>query len=128
MASQTGKWREDQILVICPGSQTTMAQLGCGELTPPAYRIPTRMFKDEETGGWRPYHTEKRKKQRPSNGAAEINGAQDAKKADGGDDEWEYVEDQDSSEGAVYPLQGTCRDTEARIHWGIHADLAAPLT
>ncbi|KAK5998467.1 Actin-like ARP9-like protein [Cladobotryum mycophilum] len=43
MASATGKWREEQILIICPGSRTTMAQLGDGD-------------------DWRPYHTFKRTK------------------------------------------------------------------
>lgn len=90
MSTQT-KWREEQVLIICPGSQTTLAQVGCNELTPPAYRFPTRMFKDQESDDWRPHHTFKRKKETP--------GA-------GGEDEWEYVEDIDSTEGAVYPIQG----------------------
>ncbi|OTA96908.1 hypothetical protein M434DRAFT_66522 [Hypoxylon sp. CO27-5] len=96
MASQQGKWREDQVLIICPGSLTTMAQLGCSELTPPAHRIPTRMFKDEETNEYTPYHIYKRKKAGASGGA-------DGEKKEG---EWEYVEDRDSVEGAIYPLQG----------------------
>ncbi|KAI1397410.1 hypothetical protein F4819DRAFT_85957 [Hypoxylon fuscum] len=90
MASQQGKWREDQILVVCPGSQTTMAQLGVSELTTPAHRIPTRMFKDEETNEYAPFRTYKRKKA--------------TEKTEG--DQWEYVEDRDSVEGAIYPLQG----------------------
>lgn len=100
MSSQTGKWREEQVLIICPGSHTTLAQLGCNELTPPTHRFPTRMFKDEESDDWRPYHTFKRKKEKADAGAG---GA-------GGEDEWEYVEDIDSVEGAVYPIQGrfTC--------------------
>jgi actin-related protein 9 len=88
MSSQTGKWREEQVLVICPGSQTTLAQLGCNELTPPAHRFPTRMFRAPDSDGWRPYHTYKRRKE------------------GGAEDEWEYVEDVDSVEGAVYPIQG----------------------
>ncbi len=94
MSAQTGKWREDQILIICPGSHITMAQLGCGELTPPTFRFPTRMFKDEDADEWRPYYTYKRPK--ATNGAG--NGASE--------DEWEYVEDQDSGEGAIYPIEG----------------------
>ena len=136
MASQQAKWREDQILIICPGSQTTMAQLGCHELTPPAYRIPTRMFRDPSGPGWRPYHTYRRKKN-ATNGtasaatatatatatvtattetAADAGGsggggggggdAPDAKPASAQDAEYEDVEDPDSVEGAVYPLQG----------------------
>ncbi|KAI0842149.1 hypothetical protein F5Y06DRAFT_259107 [Hypoxylon sp. FL0890] len=96
MASQQGKWREDQVLIICPGSLTTMAQLGCSELTPPAHRIPTRMFKDEETNEYTPYHTYKRKKA----------GASESADGEKNDDQWEYVEDRDSVEGAIYPLQG----------------------
>ncbi|KAK4125480.1 hypothetical protein N657DRAFT_688240 [Parathielavia appendiculata] len=91
MSSQTGKWREEQVLVICPGSQTTLAQLGCNELTPPAHRFPTRMFKDPDSDDhWRPYHTYKRKKESAADGD--------------GEDAWEYVEDTDSVEGAVYPI------------------------
>lgn len=81
-----------------------MAQLGCSELTPPSQRFPTRMFKDEQTGGWRPYHTVKRKKNNvlASNGGAQAE-AVDGVKAEG---EYEFVEDPDSSEGAVYPIRG----------------------
>jgi actin-related protein 9 len=86
MSNAAGKWREEQILIICPGSRTTMAQLGCSELTPPTHRIPTRMFKDGDE--WRPYYTYKR-----------------SKVVDGIEQE-EWVEDVDSDEGAVYPLQG----------------------
>jgi actin-related protein 9 len=94
MSSQTGKWREEQVLVICPGSQTTLAQLGCNELTPPAHRFPTRMFRDEESpDDWRPYRTYRRKKETPGQSGGEK-------------EEWEYVEDVDSVEGAVYPLKG----------------------
>jgi actin-related protein 9 len=111
MSNQQGKWREEQVLVICPGSQTTMAQLGCSELTPPAHRIPTRMFKDEDSDGYLPYYTYKRKKTTgntttttgtttgTATATASSNGAKD-------NDEWEYVEDRDSVERATYPLQG----------------------
>ncbi|TLD31108.1 hypothetical protein PspLS_02868 [Pyricularia sp. CBS 133598] len=98
MSGASGKWREDQVLVICPGSKTTMAQMGCAELTPPAHRIPTRMFKDDEGEGYRPYHIEKRKKTptQPANGAAPQSE----------EDEWEYIEDPDATEGAIYPIKG----------------------
>ena len=104
MSGQLNKWKEEQILIICPGSHTTMAQLGCNELTPPAFRVPTRMFRDEETGEWRPYRTFKRKKQqRLKLTANSSNGADDSAAKE---DEWEYVEDPESNEGAVYPMQG----------------------
>ncbi|KAI0514769.1 actin-like ATPase domain-containing protein [Xylaria bambusicola] len=111
MSSQQGKWREDQVLVICPGSQTTMAQLGCSELTPPAHRIPTRMFKDEEGDEYLPHRTYKRKKSVKMDKAETIEktdkmeptaSADSANEEDG----WEYVEDRDSVEGAIYPIQG----------------------
>lgn len=94
---------------MCPGSSTTMAQLGCSELTPPSQRFPTRMFRDEETGAWRPYYTYKREKKKPlaagSGPMGNANGAaQNGDKKD--DEEWETVEDPDSTEGAVYPMQG----------------------
>ncbi|KAK1827609.1 actin-like protein ARP9 [Podospora conica] len=98
MSGQTSKWREEQILIICPGSHTTMAQLGCSELTPPARRFPTRMFKDEDSDEWRPYYTYKRKK-------ATANGAGANGSSANGDDDWEWIEDTDATEGAVYPIQ-----------------------
>ncbi|KAJ4389693.1 Actin-like protein arp9 (SWI/SNF complex component arp9) [Gnomoniopsis smithogilvyi] len=92
--SGSTKWREEQVLVICPGSSTTMAQLGCSELTPPSKRFPTRMFWDAEATYWRPYRTYTRKKK--------IEGAINGE----ADEEEEIVEDPDSIEGAVYPLRG----------------------
>ena len=87
MASSLAKWREEQILIICPGSRSTMAQLGCSELTPPTNRIPTRMFRDEDE--WRPYYTYKR-----------------TRVVDGEERE-EWVEDVDEDKGALWPIQGT---------------------
>ncbi|KAH8735914.1 hypothetical protein BGZ61DRAFT_380429 [Ilyonectria robusta] len=85
MSSTTGKWREEQVLIVCPGSRMTMAQLGCSELTLPTRRMQTRMFKDGEQ--WAPYHRAKRTKL--------VNGQE----------EEEWVEDVDEDEGAVYPIQ-----------------------
>lgn len=117
MSGQLNKWKEEQILIICPGSHTTMAQLGCNELTPPAFRVPTRMFRDEETGDWRPYRTFKRKKQGQqlritANGE---NGENGEKNDESKEDEWEYVEDPESDEGAVYPMQGECAAPSALL-------------
>ncbi|KAM0250461.1 hypothetical protein ACHAP5_002260 [Fusarium lateritium] len=85
MSGTAGKWREEQVLIICPGSRTTMAQLGCSELTPPARRMPTRMFKQGEQ--WAPYHKTKR--------TTIVNGVE----------EEEWLEDVDEDEGAVYPIE-----------------------
>jgi actin-related protein 9 len=110
MSSQQGKWREEQVLIICPGSQTTLAQLGCNELTPPAHRFPTRMFKGDSEDEWRPYHTYKRKKAGAANGASDAAAADKATADDANDDDdsYEWIEDTDSTEGAVYPIQGEC--------------------
>lgn len=104
MSGQTSKWREEQILIICPGSHTTMAQLGCSELTPPARRFPTRMFKDEDSDEWRPYYIYKRKKIGANGAGANGHSANDHSAND--EDEWEWIEDTDAAEGAVYPIQG----------------------
>ncbi|KAF7553845.1 hypothetical protein G7Z17_g3317 [Cylindrodendrum hubeiense] len=85
MSSTTGKWREEQVLIVCPGSRMTMAQLGCSELTLPTRRMQTRMFKDGEQ--WAPYYRTKRTKL--------VNGQE----------EEEWVEDVDEDEGAVYPIE-----------------------
>lgn len=84
--------------MICPGSSTTMAQLGCSELTPPSKRFPTRMFWDADATFWRPYRTYTRKKK--------VEGAMNGD----ADEEEEIVEDPDSAEGAVYPLRGMFPD------------------
>ncbi|KAG6004141.1 hypothetical protein E4U21_001358 [Claviceps maximensis] len=86
MSTSTAKWREEQILIICPGSRTTMAQLGCTELTPPAHRIATRMFRDGDK--WRPNYTFQR--------TTVVNGVKTE----------EWVEDVDADTGAVWPIQG----------------------
>ncbi|EAQ87218.1 hypothetical protein CHGG_03837 [Chaetomium globosum CBS 148.51] len=127
MSSQTGKWREEQVLVVCPGSQTTLAQLGCNELTPPVHRFPTRMFRDEESGDWRAHHTFKRKKAGGAAGAGAAGaGADVGAGAGAGEEEWEYVEDMDSAEGAVYPIQaGRIANMEAFLAFleHVHAQL-----
>ncbi|KAK4142364.1 actin-like protein ARP9 [Dichotomopilus funicola] len=113
MSTQTGKWREEQVLVLCPGSQTTLAQLGCNELTPPAHRFPTRMFRDSESSSssedyWRPYHTYRRKKEgsgESGSGGGLVVGEGGKEDGGEGEGEWEFVEDVDSVEGAVYPIQ-----------------------
>jgi actin-related protein 9 len=95
MSSTTGRWREDQVLVVCPGSHTTTAQLGCNELTTPQHRFPTRVFWDDDAGAFRPVRTFRRRREVPA-----VAGV------DGDDEEFEWVEDPDSAEGAVYPLVG----------------------
>ncbi|OJD10429.1 hypothetical protein AJ78_08560 [Emergomyces pasteurianus Ep9510] len=49
-------FKDEHILIIAPGSQTTLAQLGLPEsFTPAKFRFPTRMFPAEKKGEWEPY-------------------------------------------------------------------------
>ncbi|OAX77511.1 hypothetical protein ACJ72_08190, partial [Emergomyces africanus] len=49
-------FKDEHILIIAPGSQTTLAQLGLPEsFTPAKFRFPTRMFPADKKGEWEPY-------------------------------------------------------------------------
>ncbi|EGC45443.1 actin-like protein arp9 [Histoplasma capsulatum var. duboisii H88] len=49
-------FKDEHILIIAPGSQTTLAQLGLPEsFTPAKFRFPTRMFPAEKKDEWEPY-------------------------------------------------------------------------
>lgn len=114
MATSSVKWKEEQILIVCPGSQTTLASLGCAELSPPTIRVPTRMFRDAESERWRPVHTFMRRKYSP----------EDSDDDDGEEDsevDFEYVEDPESDEGAVFPIQG--EKTRFPRQWSFHGPL-----
>ncbi|KAM5446325.1 Actin-like protein arp9 [Microsporum audouinii] len=50
------QFSSDNILLISPGSQVTLAQLGLPEsFTPARFRFPTRMFPAEKKGEWEPH-------------------------------------------------------------------------
>ncbi|KAK2783167.1 Actin-like protein arp9 (SWI/SNF complex component arp9) [Onygenales sp. PD_12] len=54
-------FKDEHILIIAPGSQTTLAQLGLPEsFTPAKFRFPTRMFPAEKKGEWEPYKVRER--------------------------------------------------------------------
>ncbi|CAK3920845.1 Actin ARP9 [Lecanosticta acicola] len=92
-------FRDDQILIIAPGSQTTLAQLGLPEsFTPARYRLRSRMFPAQEEGRYEPVKIRRKDKQttRQQDGAV-INGEHSA------EEEWE--EDRISEEGAIWPIQ-----------------------
>ncbi|KAI9777671.1 MAG: Actin-like protein arp9 (SWI/SNF complex component arp9) [Candelina submexicana] len=117
-------FKDEHLLIIAPGSQTTLAQLGLPEsFTPARLHIPSRMFPAVKKGEWEPYrvHEKKAEKKPQSNG---VNGLskQSTVDADMGDattdgtalrdskatkpeDEPSYEEDPLSDEGAMYPLQ-----------------------
>ncbi|KAL1956669.1 hypothetical protein VTO42DRAFT_6919 [Malbranchea cinnamomea] len=54
-------FKDEHILIVAPGSQTTLAQLGLPEsFTPARHRFPTRMFPAEKKGEWEPYKVRQR--------------------------------------------------------------------
>ncbi|KAJ5771886.1 hypothetical protein N7520_002415 [Penicillium odoratum] len=115
-------FKDEHILLIAPGSQMTLAQLGLPEtFTPARFRFPTRMFPGEKKGEFEPYKVRERK--RDANVSNGVNGTEpkpDAEMKDGeaaaqngaNGEETEkpaqeifYEEDVTSEEGAVYPIQ-----------------------
>lgn len=96
-------FRDEHILIIAPGSQTTLAQLGLPEsFTPAALRLPTRMFLAPDEKTYEPYKIRSRKKVVINGGDVEMGGTEPKVE---GDDE-ELVELPDDEEEAIYPLKG----------------------
>ncbi|KAL5120615.1 Actin-like protein arp9 (SWI/SNF complex component arp9) [Pleosporales sp. CAS-2024a] len=95
-------FKDDQIIIIAPGSETTVAQLGLPEsFTPGKLRFRSRMFPAEQDGEFEPYKI-RRKHAPPAQPAGEPN----AKSAtEGNDDEVLWEEDRISEEGAIWPIQ-----------------------
>lgn len=101
-------FKDEHILVIAPGSQTTLAQLGLPEsFTPAALKVPTRMFLSPDGKTYEPYKIRLRKK--TSNGTDGDMAGAGAEKAEG--EEEEMIELPDDDEDAIYPLKGA-RDNE----------------
>ncbi|GAB7346591.1 hypothetical protein MBLNU457_5777t1 [Dothideomycetes sp. NU457] len=97
------QFRDDQILIIAPGSQTTLAQLGLPEsLTPARFHFRSCMFPGEEKGEYEPNKI-RPKDRSGTNGANSEGQPQSQSEAQG---EIEYEEDFVSEEGAVWPLKG----------------------
>jgi len=95
-------FRDEHILLIAPGSQTTLAQLGLPEsFTPAALRLPTRMFQAPDGKTFEPYRIVSRTKARTNGGDTEMGGVEAT------EDEVEEIELPDDDEGAIYPLKGT---------------------
>ncbi len=98
-------FKDEHILIIAPGSQTTLAQLGLPEsFTPASHRIPTRVFPAPDGKTFEPYKIRSRKKVVANSGAdVEMGGTGEAKP----EDEEELIELPEDDEGAIYPLKGT---------------------
>ncbi|KFY30083.1 hypothetical protein V494_08277, partial [Pseudogymnoascus sp. VKM F-4513 (FW-928)] len=104
-------FKDEHILIIAPGSLTTLAQLGLPEsFTPASTKVRTRMFPAGE-GKWEPYKINEVKKVTPpaANGAEVTMGGTGEEEKKEEENEPEFEEDLESDEGAVYPL------TEGRI-------------
>jgi len=96
-------FRDEHVLLIAPGSQTTLAQLGLPEsFTPAAHRFPTRMFLAPDEKSYEPYKIRSRTKI-IANGADTEMGGTDGKVEE---DIEELIELPDDDEGAIYPLKG----------------------
>ncbi|MCJ1281412.1 Actin-like protein arp9 (SWI/SNF complex component arp9) [Xylographa opegraphella] len=107
-------FKDEHVLIIAPGSQTTLAQLGLPEsFTPARLRISTRMFPAEKAGEWEPLKVRETKVRKAVVGfAAEGTDGEDTKMDDApegdiheADEEIIYEEDPSTDDGAVYPLK-----------------------
>ncbi|KAF2224647.1 hypothetical protein BDZ85DRAFT_272757 [Elsinoe ampelina] len=100
--------KDDQLLIIAPGSQTTLVQHGLPEsLTPARYRIRSCVFPAEEPGRYEPNKV-RLKKKTATNGVkpedtvkSEVTSAETPAQ----EEEPEYEEDFESEEGAIWPIQ-----------------------
>ncbi|RAL04477.1 putative chromatin remodeling complex subunit (Arp9) [Aspergillus ibericus CBS 121593] len=64
-------FKDEHILIIAPGSQVTLAQLGLPEsFTPARFRFPTRMFPAEKKGEYEPYKIRERRHELKDNNGA----------------------------------------------------------
>ncbi|KAK8194916.1 actin-domain-containing protein [Phyllosticta capitalensis] len=99
-------FKDDQLILIAPGSETTLAQLGLPEsLTPARLRVRSRMFPAEKDGEFEPYKVRRKGGEKPTTQQADENKDQE-KKPDGAEEEVEFEEDHDSEEGAIWPIIG----------------------
>ncbi|KAI9669372.1 MAG: Actin-like protein arp9 (SWI/SNF complex component arp9) [Alyxoria varia] len=110
-------FKDEHIIIIAPGSQTTRAQLGLPEtFTPPPLTLKSRMFPASGTGEWEPNKVRKKRKtsilnpDQGTNGNAngeptreQTNGTERKEKED--IDQDDYEEDLLSDEGAVWPIR-----------------------
>ncbi|KAL8709642.1 MAG: hypothetical protein Q9225_007420 [Loekoesia sp. 1 TL-2023] len=110
-------FKDEHVLIIAPGSQTTLAQLGLPEsFTPAQLRTSTRMFPAEKKGEWEPLKVRERKVTKRRNDVApeptdgdttmgDTDGV--ANNAENGIEEEDtyFEEDPTTEEGAVYPIR-----------------------
>ncbi|KAH8802718.1 hypothetical protein F5884DRAFT_836650 [Xylogone sp. PMI_703] len=101
-------FRDENILLLAPGSQTTLAQLGLPEsFTPAAHRFPTRVFLGPDGKSYEPHKVRTRKKEKvetePTDGDVDMGGTGgEEEKVE--EEEEELIELPDDDEGAIWPL------------------------
>ncbi|KAF1947890.1 hypothetical protein EJ02DRAFT_507683 [Clathrospora elynae] len=95
-------FKDDQIIIIAPGSETTVAQLGLPEsFTPARLRVRSRMFPGEKEGEFEPYKIRRKQEKSAPNGEAQD----DTKPSTDGEPDVQWEEDRVSEEGAIWPIQ-----------------------
>ncbi|GAB7352549.1 hypothetical protein MBLNU459_g2937t2 [Dothideomycetes sp. NU459] len=100
-------FKDEQILIIAPGSQTTLAQLGLPEsLTPARLHVRSCMFSAEKDGEFEPNKVRRKDKSGTNGHAAQENSTADtSQQAANGEEDPVYEEDIVSEEGAVWPIR-----------------------
>ncbi|CAN9241336.1 unnamed protein product [Alternaria alternata] len=87
-------FKDDQIIIIAPGSETTVAQLGLPEsFTPARLRVRSRMFPAEKEGEFEPYKIRRKQDQPAATNGEPKDESQEEKKPAEGDDEVVWEED-----------------------------------
>lgn len=100
-------FKDENIFIIAPGSQTTLAQLGLPEsFTPASHRFPTRMFQAPDGKTFEPYKIISRKKEKVEGTDTAMGGTTDGELQEVEEEE-ELVEYPEDDEGAIWPLKGT---------------------
>jgi actin-related protein 9 len=96
-------FKDEHILIVAPGSQTTLAQLGLPEsFTQAQRRFPTRMFPAPDGKTYEPYKIRPKKKDATAKADTEMGGVSEEKT----EEEEELEEVPEDDEGAVWPLKG----------------------
>ncbi|KAL8833633.1 MAG: hypothetical protein Q9170_004154 [Blastenia crenularia] len=110
-------FKDEHVLIIAPGSHTTLAQLGLPEsFTPAQLRTSTRMFPAEKKGEWEPLKVRERKVTRrrndvvtgPTDGdisMAEADGPTHSANNGVEEEDTYFEEDPTTEEGAIYPIR-----------------------
>ncbi|RDW84053.1 putative chromatin remodeling complex subunit (Arp9) [Aspergillus mulundensis] len=77
-------FKDEHVLIIAPGSQVTLAQLGLPEsFTPARWRFPSRMFPSEKKGEYEPYKIhERRQEVKSANGSTAAKEQEDVEMKD----------------------------------------------